>query len=159
MRGLVGEIITRFEHNGLKHRRPVKMIDPDDEHYVEHYEGIGTLKTRKGKEIFESQFATMKEGPVIAMVLEGVECRYSSAQDGRRHPAQERSARHHQGRLRARQLWPGFKHRARRGNIVHASADSKEAAKPKSPVSSKMRTFDYDKSEYVPSTKTTSARK
>jgi nucleoside-diphosphate kinase len=71
-RGIVGEIITRFERVGLK-IVATKMLAPDYEHYFEHYEGIGTLKTRKGDEIFESQLATMQDGPVIALVLEGVE--------------------------------------------------------------------------------------
>lgn len=71
-RGIVGEITTRFERAGFK-IIGVKMLEPGYEHYFEHYEGIGTLKTRKGQEIFESQLATMQDGPVIAMVLEGVE--------------------------------------------------------------------------------------
>lgn len=71
-RGVVGEIITRFERVGFK-IVAAKMLQPDYEHYFKHYETIGTLKTRKGKEIFESTLATMQDGPVIAMVLEGVE--------------------------------------------------------------------------------------
>ena len=71
-RGIVGEIITRFERAGFK-IIGAKMLEPGYEHYFEHYEGIGTLKTRKGDKIFEDQLATMQEGPVIAMVLEGVE--------------------------------------------------------------------------------------
>jgi nucleoside-diphosphate kinase len=71
-RGIIGEIITRFEKAGFK-IVGVKMLEPGYEHYFEHYEGIGTLKTRKGEEIFEGQLATMQDGPVIAMVLEGVE--------------------------------------------------------------------------------------
>jgi nucleoside-diphosphate kinase len=72
MRGIVGEVITRFERAGLK-IVGMKMLQPDYEHFFQHYEGIGTLKTRKGDQIFESQLATMQEGPVIAMVLEGIE--------------------------------------------------------------------------------------
>jgi len=72
MRGIVGEVITRFERAGLK-IVGMKMLAPGYDHYFQHYEGIGTLKTRKGDEIFESQLATMQESPVIAMVLEGVE--------------------------------------------------------------------------------------
>ncbi|HVI60928.1 MAG TPA: nucleoside-diphosphate kinase, partial [Candidatus Saccharimonadales bacterium] len=49
-----------------------KMLEPDYEHYFEHYEGIGTLKSRKGDEIFKGQLAAMQDGPVIALVLEGV---------------------------------------------------------------------------------------
>ena len=72
MRGIVGEVLSRFEKAGFK-IVAAKMLQPDHEHYHEHYEGIGTLKTRKGEEIFSSQLASMQEGPVIAMVLEGVD--------------------------------------------------------------------------------------
>ena len=72
MRGLVGDIIRRFERAGLK-IVGMKMVRPGYEHYAHHYETIGTLKTRKGEEIFESQLAIMQEGPVIAVVLEGVD--------------------------------------------------------------------------------------
>ncbi|HPR09874.1 MAG TPA: nucleoside-diphosphate kinase [Candidatus Saccharibacteria bacterium] len=72
MRGIVGEVMTRFERAGFK-IVGMKMIKPDYEQLFGHYEGIGTLKTRKGEEIFEAQLATMQMGPVIAMVLEGVE--------------------------------------------------------------------------------------
>jgi len=72
MRGIVGEVLTRFERVGLK-IVGAKMLQPDYEHYYQHYEGIGTLKSRKGDEIFESQLANMQTGPVIAMVLEGVD--------------------------------------------------------------------------------------
>ena len=72
MRGIVGEVLSRFEKAGFK-IVGAKMLEPDYEHYHQHYEGIGTLKTRKGDEIFESQLANMQQGPVIAMVLEGVD--------------------------------------------------------------------------------------
>ena len=72
MRGIVGEVLTRFERAGLK-IVGAKMLQPDYDHYYKHYEGIGTLKTRKGDEIFDTQLTTMQEGPVLAMVIEGVE--------------------------------------------------------------------------------------
>jgi nucleoside-diphosphate kinase len=50
-RGIVGEVITRFEKAGFK-IVGIKMLKPDYEHYHQHYEGIGSLKTRKGDEIF-----------------------------------------------------------------------------------------------------------
>ena len=72
MRGIVGEVLSRFEKAGFK-IIATKMVQPDYDHYHKHYEGIGTLKTRKGEEIFENQVAAMQAGPVIAMVLEGVD--------------------------------------------------------------------------------------
>lgn len=72
MRGIVGEVLTRFERAGFK-IVGAKMLQPDYEHLHGHYEGIGTLKSRKGEEIFENQLKNMQQGPVIAMVLEGVD--------------------------------------------------------------------------------------
>ena len=71
-RGLVGEILTRFERVGLR-IVATKMLAPDSEHYFTHYEDIGKLKTRAGDHIFDITLKMMGEGPVIAMVLEGVE--------------------------------------------------------------------------------------
>lgn len=71
-RGVVGEILTRFERVGLK-IIGTKMIAPDEQHYYKHYEEIGQLLTRRGEETMSNQLKTMSQGPVIAMVLEGVE--------------------------------------------------------------------------------------
>lgn len=71
-RGVIGEILTRFERVGLR-IVGTKMLAPDSKHYFEHYEGIGKLKTRAGDHIFDITLEMMGEGPVIAMVLEGVE--------------------------------------------------------------------------------------
>jgi nucleoside-diphosphate kinase len=70
-RGLVGEIVSRFEKTGLK-IAGIKMLNPDKEHYHHHYETIGTMVTRHGQEIFDMTVKMMMRGPVIAMVLEGV---------------------------------------------------------------------------------------
>ncbi len=72
MRGIVGEVLSRFEKAGFK-MIGIKMMSPDHKHYYHHYETIGTLKTRKGDSIFERQLSNMLVGPVIAVVLEGVE--------------------------------------------------------------------------------------
>ena len=57
-RGVVGEILTRFERVGLK-IIGTKMIAPDEEHYYKHYEEIGQLLTRRGKETMDNQLKTM----------------------------------------------------------------------------------------------------
>lgn len=71
-RGHVGEILTRFERVGLK-IIGTKMLTPDRAHYHTHYEDIGQVITRRGEAVFEVVMDMMNEGPVIAMVLEGVE--------------------------------------------------------------------------------------
>tara|TARA_B100001105_G_scaffold115076_1_gene92180 strand:- start:6 stop:509 length:504 start_codon:yes stop_codon:yes gene_type:complete len=71
-RGVVGEILTRFERVGLK-IIGTKMIAPDEAHYHKHYEEIGQVITRRGQATFDNVMEMMNQGPVIAMVLEGVE--------------------------------------------------------------------------------------
>jgi nucleoside-diphosphate kinase len=71
-RGVVGEILTRFERVGLK-IVGTKMIAPDRDHYYKHYEDIGKMVTRRGEETFNITLDLMLQGPVIAMVFEGVE--------------------------------------------------------------------------------------
>jgi nucleoside-diphosphate kinase len=71
-RGLVGEILTRFERVGLK-IVATKMIAPDKAHYYRHYEEIGKMVTRRGEHAFGVTLDMMIQGPVIAMVFEGVE--------------------------------------------------------------------------------------
>jgi nucleoside-diphosphate kinase len=105
----------------------MKMLRPDYDHYAHHYEGIGTLKTRKGEEIFESQLAIMQEGPVIAMVLEGVEAvEFVRKMVG---PTEPKSAQ--PGTIRGDYAHVTYGQAAVAGkaiaNIVHASADSREA--------------------------------
>ena len=71
-RGIVGEIITRFERAGLK-MIAMKMVAPDKEHFHAHYEGISKLISRWGQEIYNVTLSQMTEAPVIVVVLEGVD--------------------------------------------------------------------------------------
>ena len=128
MRGIVGEVLTRFERVGLK-IVATKMLKPDYQHFYDHYEGIGTLKTRKGEDIFESQLRNMQQGPVIAMVLEGV-----GAIDTVRKmvgDTEPRSAA--PGTIRGDYAHVSYAQANESGksvsNVVHASADAQEAEK------------------------------
>lgn len=128
MRGIVGEILTRFERVGLK-IVGAKMLQPDYDHYFHHYEGIGTLKTRKGDEIFETQMKEMQIGPVIAMVLEGVEAvEIVRKMVG---PTEPKSAQPGTIRGDYAHMTYGQASNAKRGvpNVLHASADKTEAEK------------------------------
>lgn len=71
-RGIVGEIVTRFERVGLK-IVGVKMLQPSYDHLFHHYENIGKMVTRRGQKAFDITLEMMKAGPVIAIVLEGIE--------------------------------------------------------------------------------------
>jgi len=65
-RGLVGEIIKRFEQRGLK-IVAMKMVWADQSLAEKHYEA------HKGKAFFDPLVKFLKEGPIIGMVLEGVD--------------------------------------------------------------------------------------
>ncbi len=71
-RGIVGEILSRFEKTGLK-IVGAKMLQPSYDHYFHHYEKIGKMISRRGQKAFDVTLSMMNEGPVIAFVLEGVE--------------------------------------------------------------------------------------
>lgn len=71
-RGVMGEILSRFERAGLK-VVGMKMIAPDEAHYHHHYEGISKMVSRRGEDAFKRNLDSMMRGPVVAMVLEGVE--------------------------------------------------------------------------------------
>lgn len=64
-RALVGEIISRFEKVGLK-IVGMKMLWIDEEFAKNHY------KEHVGKPFYPGLEAMITEGPVVAMVLEGV---------------------------------------------------------------------------------------
>lgn len=71
-REVVGEILSRFEKAGLK-IVATKMLQPSKEDFYKHYEDIGKMVSRRGQKTFDVTVKMMQDGPVIAMVLEGVE--------------------------------------------------------------------------------------
>lgn len=143
MRGIVGEILTRFERVGLK-IIGAKMLQPDYDHYFHHYEGIGTLKTRKGEEIFETQMREMQQGPVIAMVLEGV----AAVEVVRKMVGSTEPKSAQPGTIRGdyAHMTYGQASSASRGvpNVLHASADAKEAEQEVAHWFSDSELVDYE---------------
>ena len=65
-RGLVGEIISRFERKGLK-LVGIKMLRVEDTTLVEHYAHLSD------KPFFEDIKKFMKSSPIVALALEGGE--------------------------------------------------------------------------------------
>merc|ERR1712110_56185 len=63
-RGLVGEILKRFEQRGYK-LVAMKLCRPGKEHLETHYEDL------KGKGFFNGLIEYMNSGPICAMVWEG----------------------------------------------------------------------------------------
>ncbi|KAI4121590.1 MAG: hypothetical protein LQ338_006279 [Usnochroma carphineum] len=63
-RGLVGDIISKFEKRGYK-LAAIKMVTPSKEHLEEHYKDLSD------KPFFKGLVTYMLSGPIVAMVWEG----------------------------------------------------------------------------------------
>ena len=63
-RGLIGDIITRFEKKGFK-LVGMKLCAPGEEHFKKHYSDLSS------KGFFGSLVAYASSGPVVGMVWEG----------------------------------------------------------------------------------------
>jgi nucleoside-diphosphate kinase len=68
-RGIVGEIIGRFEKVGLK-IVGMKMVYVDEDFAKNHYFDV---EERHGEKIYKSLLEYIISGPVVAMVLEGID--------------------------------------------------------------------------------------
>ena len=142
-RGIVGEILTRFEKAGLK-IVGAKMLHPSYDHYYHHYETIGKLKTRRGEKAFEVTLSLMQEGPVLAYILEGVEAvELVRKMVG---PTEPKSAP--PGTIRGDYAHVSFSHADKEdlgiANVIHASADPEEAVQEIAHWFSESEIFDYE---------------
>lgn len=113
-RGLVGEITARFEDAGFK-ISGLKMVQATDQLLEKHYE------EHVDKPFYDDLADYMKEGPVVAMVLEGVH-----AAENVRKIVGETSAREaHPGTIRGKYAHMSMEHADEAGstykNIIHAS--------------------------------------
>ena len=131
-RGLIGEVVKRFERKGLK-LVGIKMMTLDEAILREHYAHIASQPFYPGVEKF------MKSTPVIAMCWEGVEA--------------IETVRLLAGITKARKANPGTV----RGdfamsvacNVIHASDSYDTAAKEVKRFFKPDEIFEYDKTEYM----------
>lgn len=141
-RGVVGEILTRFERVGLK-IVATKMVAPDKQHYYRHYEEIGKMITRRGEDKFNITLDLMLQGPVIAMVFEGVE----AVQLVRKlvGPTEPKSAAPGTIRGDYSHMSFGYGDEKSKGipNLIHASGDEAEAEQEIAHWFSDSEIYDY----------------
>ncbi len=127
-RGIIGEILSRFEKVGLK-IVGIKMVNPDRDHYYHHYEDISKLASRRGQKALDVTLDLMTTGPVIALVLEGVEAveqvrkMAGTTEPKSAVPGTIRGDYSHMSFMHADNVSIGV------ANIVHASGDLEEAKK------------------------------
>lgn len=141
-RGLMGEIISRFERVGLK-IIGAKMVQPSRDHYHRHYEGIGKMISRRGQQAFDVTLELMQRGPVLALVLEGIE----AVMIVRKMAGTTEPKAAQPGTIRGDYAHIGFDYANPAGvpipNLVHASGDEAEAKEEIAHWFSKEEIFDY----------------
>lgn len=141
-RGLAGEIITRFERVGLK-IVATKMLRPDYDHYYKHYEEIGKMISRRGQPAFDVTLAMMQEGPVIAIVLEGI----NAVEQVRKMVGTTEPKSAQPGTVRGDYAHVSFDYANANSlgipNLIHASGDVAEAKEEIKHWFSKEEMFDY----------------
>ena len=69
-RGLIGEIIKRFEQRGFK-IVALKLVQVNKDFAKMHY--TEEIEKRRGKQVREALLDYVTSGPVVAMVVEGVD--------------------------------------------------------------------------------------
>lgn len=122
-RSVSGEIISRFERAGLK-MAGMKMIWVDKKFAKKHYPDI---EQRYNKRVYDSLANYLTEGPVIALCLEGVGAvevvrkLVGSTYPNESQPGTIRGDYAHISKVYANKK--GIKV----GNLIHASANPKEA--------------------------------
>ena len=131
-RGLVGEIISRFERKGLKLMAIKMMVFTDevlDKWYVQ----------QKVTKIFSDLKKFMTSTPVIAMLWEGLECINSV----RKLCGVTKGYEAEGGSIRGDFSISG------QHNIIHASDSIETGKKEQDLIFDKDEIFDYDKDDYL----------
>lgn len=141
-RGVVGEILSRFERVGLK-VIGIKMVAPSKEHYHVHYEDISKMITRRGQQAFDATLEAMMAGPVVAVVLEGI----NAVGLVRKMVGATEPNAALPGTIRGDYAHVTFEH-AQAGsgkvyNLIHASGDLEEAKQEVAHWFSEDELFDY----------------
>lgn len=124
-RGLVGEILQRFERVGLK-IIGLKMLIPSKDHAERHY--TEDLAERRGEHVRNLMIDMLTSGPITAIVLEGIE----SVELVRKMVGSTEPKSSPPGTIRGDYSHVSFKHVDEHDstlyNLIHASANVEEAA-------------------------------
>lgn len=123
-RGLVGEIIHRFERAGLK-IAGLKMLWPKKEHAEKHY--TEDLAIRRGQKVRDLMIEMISSGPIVAIALEGIE----AVELVRKMVGSTEPKSAAPGTIRGDYSHISFKHADSKNigvyNLIHASGSSAEA--------------------------------
>lgn len=123
-RGLIGEIIQRFERVGLK-MAALKMIWPTEDTAMKHY--TEDLAERRGEHVRKLMVEMLVSGPIVAFVVEGVE----AVEQVRKMVGATEPKSAAPGTIRGDYAHVSFKHADSKQmgvfNLIHASGNAEEA--------------------------------
>lgn len=123
-RGLIGEIIKRFEQRGLK-IVALKLVKVTMEYAKKHY--TEDITKRGGERVRKSLLDFLVEGPVVAMVIEGV----SAIENVRKIVGNTESKSALPGTIRGDFTHMSYEYADGKEiplrNVIHASGDAKDA--------------------------------
>jgi nucleoside-diphosphate kinase len=121
-RGITGEIISTIEDTGMK-IMGLKMVQATDQLLEQHYE------EHVDKPFYDGLAEYMKDGPIVAMVVQGVH----AVENMRKIIGDTDASEAHPATIRGRFAHMSMEHADEAGtlyrNIIHASATEEEAEK------------------------------
>ncbi len=123
-RGLIGEIIKRFEQRGLK-IIALKLTQINDELAKKHY--TKDISKRRGEHVREKLLGFITSGPVIAIVIEGVD----AIENVRKIVGDTESKKALPGTIRGDFSHVSYEYADKKNiavkNLIHASSDKEDA--------------------------------
>jgi nucleoside-diphosphate kinase len=123
-RGIVGEIITRFERVGLK-MVGLKLLVSEKDTAMKHY--TEDLAIRRGEKVRELMISMLTSGPIVALALEGIE----AVEVVRKMVGGTEPKSAAPGTIRGDYAHVSFKYADEKGigvfNLIHASGSPEEA--------------------------------
>lgn len=123
-RGLVGEVIKRFEQRGLK-LIALKLTQVSKDLAQKHY--TDDIAKRRGEAVRQRLLEFITEGPVVAMIIEGVD----AIENVRKIVGATESKAALPGTIRGDYSHVSYSHADEKEiavkNIIHASSDAKDA--------------------------------
>jgi len=123
-RGLTGEVIKRFEQRGLK-IVGLKLVRVEMDHAQKHY--TDDITKRRGQKVRDLLLNYITDGPVVAMVVEGV----NAIENARKLVGATESKSALPGTIRGDYSHVSFSYADKKNipvkNIIHASSNEEDA--------------------------------
>ena len=143
-RGLTGDVIKRFEQRGLK-IIALKLVKVDVDHAKQHY--TDDITKRRGEVVRNRLLGFLTEGPVVAMIIEGVD----AIANVRKLVGATESSAALPGTIRGDFTHVSYAHADEKEipvrNVIHASANEEDAKTETALWFSIDEIFDYKRSD------------